>query len=466
MLAGAEDALAFSPGAGVRTSVVRTDSGVDTTVDVVAVELFTVFAPAVDLTLDLPGVTSIQNFATPSSLVMRTGNADETWTVNATSLQRTIGGAFNYQATLGSLISMDLDFGGGNDTATMTAGGVSRTLRGGAGSDAITGSTGAETLEGDAGNDTLNGGAGVDTVRGGSDDDTLKGGAGNDALDGGGGIDTADFSDATAAIDFDVTAGQANANGVDTLTSVEGAIGGPFGDHFTGDAGPNRFVGGGGGDKLEGNGGPDLLDGGAGNDELYGGAGADTAMGGAGDDFLRMRDGAAVDSSSCGADLDRVEVDAGEIAGADCELVDAPSGPGSQGPAGQNGTNGSNGTQGPAGGTGATGATGAAGPQGPRGPAGRDARVTCTPGKPTGKAPKIKVAVTCKVTLAAAKATTVRARLERGGRTYASGVPVRRGGRLSLRFSSAKKLRPGRYTLVVNERTAAGRTITRFAVTL
>jgi hypothetical protein len=142
--------------------------------------------------------------------------------------------------------------------------------------------------------------------------------------------------------------------------------------------------------------------------------------------------------------------------------------PGTNGTSGSNGANGANGAQGPAGAngqTGATGATGPAGPQGPRGatgPAGRDAKVTCTVPKPK----KGQVKVTCKVTLTAKKSASVRARLERGGRTYASGVPVTRNGRLSLRFTSSKKLKPGRYTLVVNERTAAGRTITRITVTV
>jgi hypothetical protein len=60
----------------------------------------------------------------------------------------------------------------------------------------------------------------------------------------------------------------------------------------------------------------------------------------------------------------------------------------------------------------------------------------------------------------------VRARLERGGRTFASGTPVRRNGKLSLRFSARTKLKPGRYTLVVNERSGSRRTVTRLVVTV
>ena len=45
-------------------------------------------------------------------------------------------------------------------------------------------------------------------------------------------------------------------------------------------------------------------------------------------------------------------------------------------------------------------------------------------------------------------------------------APTRSGGRLALRFTATRTLKPGRYTLVVNERTTAGRTITRLTVTV
>jgi RTX calcium-binding nonapeptide repeat (4 copies) len=474
--------------AGGRTRLTTTN--VDATLTLGTIEQIDFSANGLSVQYDLPGVTQLNGSVGGAPIVVTGSAADETYSLNvapsAMQLQRT-GGPDMLILGLSGASPPTIDAGGGNDTITTTSGtNTQLTLRGGTGTDTLTGGSVGETLEGGAGSDTLRGGGGGDTLTGGDDDDTLRGGAGDDTLSGGAGIDVADFADAPGPVSFDVGSGQAAAVGVDTLTSIEGAVGGSFADVITGDGGANRLIGGPGPDVLEGNGGADTLTGDTGNDRLTGGTGADSATGGAGDDRIELRDNAAVDTAACGADFDRVEVDTGETAGGDCELVEAPSGPGpqgpqgpagttgGQGPAGTDGSNGANGAQGPAGPTGATGqsgatgqagATGPAGPQGPRGatgPAGRDARVTCTPSKPK----KGQVKVTCKVTLVAGKGSSVRARLERGGRTYASGVPTRRNGRLSLRFVSKKKLKPGRYTLVVNERTGNERTVTRLTVAL
>jgi hypothetical protein len=60
-----------------------------------------------------------------------------------------------------------------------------------------------------------------------------------------------------------------------------------------------------------------------------------------------------------------------------------------------------------------------------------------------------------------------RVRLVRGGVTYATGMPVRRSGRLVLRFRPVRRIVRGAYVLIVNERAASGgRTITRLAIRL
>lgn len=88
---------------------------------------------------------------------------------------------------------------------------------------------------------------------------------------------------------------------------------------------------------------------------------------------------------------------------------------------------------------GSPGPTGAPGPTGPRGPRGRDAKVTCKIKKSKGK-----TKVTCRVTFVKAKVT--RAALERGGRIYARGTLDAQGG---LAMRAVRRVRPGRYTLVL-----------------
>lgn len=142
------------------------------------------------------------------------------------------------------------------------------------GHDRLTGNQLNNTLNGGAGNDTLAGGAGQDRLLGGVGDDELRGDAGNDTLDGGTGQDTAAYAGDTQGVQVSLLAAGAaqfvsNAQGFDTLISIEHITSGAGHDQLTGDAQANRLASGSGNDTLEG---------GGGNDTLLGGAGVDTAV--------------------------------------------------------------------------------------------------------------------------------------------------------------------------------------------
>ena len=125
--------------------------------------------------------------------------------------------------------------------------------------DVLTGSSAANNLSGLAGNDLLKGLGGDDVLNGGDGSDVLDGGPGNDVLNGGTGVDIVTYAGATA-VTVDLTAIPATARRggeVDTLTSIEGAIGSSKADRFKGDAGPNWFEGGLGKDVYTGGGFPD-----------------------------------------------------------------------------------------------------------------------------------------------------------------------------------------------------------------
>ncbi|MBK7641954.1 MAG: hypothetical protein IPJ19_02725 [Planctomycetes bacterium] len=162
-----------------------------------------------------------------------------------------------------------LDGGAGNDTLSGGAG--NDTLHGGTGDDTLIGGSGTDTadysdassgvtvdlsdsgaqdthgagvdtlsgvenLTGSSHDDTLSGNSGNNVLSGGAGDDTLHGGLGNDTLDGGSGHDIADYSDATSSVHVDLTltsAQDTHAAGTDTLTSIEGAVGGSGDDVFT-----------------------------------------------------------------------------------------------------------------------------------------------------------------------------------------------------------------------------------------
>jgi Ca2+-binding RTX toxin-like protein len=84
----------------------------------------------------------------------------------------------------------------------------------------------ADTVSGGNGNDRVDGNAGNDLVLGDAGDDSLSGGSGNDTLNGGAGSDTADFSAEFQNVFVSIPGNVATGIGVDTLISVENAIGG------------------------------------------------------------------------------------------------------------------------------------------------------------------------------------------------------------------------------------------------
>jgi len=122
-----------------------------------------------------------------------------------------------------------------------------------------------DNITGSNANNVLDGGAGNDVLIGGDGNDTLIGGAGDDNLDGGLGTDVADYSQATAALTIALQNGSpftvdAGPFGTDTLTNIEGIIGGSGNDSLTGDAADNIFVGNQGNDTIDGGAGVDTLD--------------------------------------------------------------------------------------------------------------------------------------------------------------------------------------------------------------
>lgn len=139
-------------------------------------------------------------------------------------------------------------------------------------------------------------------------------------MDGGPGTDLVDYSDSQQLVGLDLASGFAISEGIDTLVSIENAIGGAGNDALLGDDGPNQLSGGlafeTGNDRIEGRGGNDLLTGEGGNDTLLGGDGDDTLVGdggfgfgndvldgGAGNDVLIA--GRGIDDMTGGAGADR-----------------------------------------------------------------------------------------------------------------------------------------------------------------
>ena len=145
------------------------------------------------------------------------------------------------------------------------------------------GSVFADQLTGDGGANLLLGRSGGDTLNGGGGDDVLDGGAGHDDLNGGDGVDTVDYSVDPGAVTVNLGAGGALDGGghMDSLTSIEAAIGSRFADNL---------IGGDTANTLEGRDGADIIIGGAGDDILRGGLGADNLAGGDGMDIASYVD--------------------------------------------------------------------------------------------------------------------------------------------------------------------------------
>ena len=128
----------------------------------------------------------------------------------------------------------------------------------------------------------------------------------------------------------------------------------------------------------------------------------------------------------------------------------SPGGEGKEGKAGTNGTNGSNGERGGQGPAGLTGSVGPVGPQGPAGPAGQVELVTC---KTVKKGKKSVQQCTTKLVSGTVKFTaagaSAQATLSRHGAVYAAGTARSAYGRMSLRLTALRRLRPGRYRLTL-----------------
>lgn len=119
----------------------------------------------------------------------------------------------------------------------------------------------ADEMQGNAGNDRLFGLGGTDSLFGGEGDDFLEGGEGDDLIDGGAGLDTVSYADSTSGMIIDLGAGAAfNGLFVETLVSIENALGSARGDTVFGTETDNVIDGGAGGaDTLWGYGGRDTV---------------------------------------------------------------------------------------------------------------------------------------------------------------------------------------------------------------
>jgi len=171
-----------------------------------------------------------------------------------------------------------LDGGVGIDTASYAdaAAGVSSSLNNNQTTDDGDGSAdrliAIENLTGSDFADNLSGNFQSNRLDGGDGDDVLRGAGGQDELIGGLGINTANYSAASAAVNVNLTAGQASLDGdgsSDTLTQIQNVTGTVFDDTLVGDTANNHLIGGSKNDVLEGRGGVDILDGGAGTDTVH-----------------------------------------------------------------------------------------------------------------------------------------------------------------------------------------------------
>src|SRR5262249_46828468 len=140
--------------------------------------------------------------------------------------------------------------------------------------------------------------SGDDVIHAGGGNDTIFTGDGHNTYDGGDNTDTVDYSRATVAVRVNLETGTGQANGTDTLISIENVVGSDQGDNITGSSDDNVLKGGKGDDQLFGGDGRDTLYGGDDNDLLVGGKGADTMYGSDGIDTLSYY------SSSAGVTVD------------------------------------------------------------------------------------------------------------------------------------------------------------------
>lgn len=154
-----DDLMIWNPGGG--TNLFEGGDGNDTAQinGSNASETFTITANGTRVRLDGTGVAPFSlDIGTTENLVVHAGDGDDVITAGN---------------GLGSLISLTLDGGAGNDTIT-----------GGDGNDTITGGSGNDIVNGGRGNDVAQLGSGDDTFtwNPGDGSDTVEGGSGNDKL--------------------------------------------------------------------------------------------------------------------------------------------------------------------------------------------------------------------------------------------------------------------------------------------
>lgn len=196
-------------------------------------------------------------------------------------------------------------------TAQNTGGGGTDTL---SGIEHLYGSKFADVLTGDAKDNYLWGDAGDDKLYGGAGDDHLSGGAGVNVIDGGEGWDTVDYAFSEVGVSINLSGAPAPQipipDGVDTLVSIEAAMGSTHNDYIVGNDAENYLFGDAGDDVLFGIGGHDVLDGGEGNDVLRGSfrKPGDMLLGGAGRDQVIVWTGAGSEGAATivdgGTDVD------------------------------------------------------------------------------------------------------------------------------------------------------------------
>ncbi|MGN7807664.1 DUF5801 repeats-in-toxin domain-containing protein, partial [Ensifer sp. 22521] len=139
---------------------------------------------------------------------------------------------------------------------------------------------------------SVGGSSANNTFAGTSANEVFHGGSGTDTINGGAGTDIADYTGSTSAVFINLddsgntssvaTAGSQPEGSIgggdaagDTLTGIEGLIGGSGNDFLHGNSGANYLAGGIGNDWLYGEGGDDSLYGGTGSDTMTGGEGSD-----------------------------------------------------------------------------------------------------------------------------------------------------------------------------------------------
>ncbi|MBR0687025.1 calcium-binding protein [Bradyrhizobium manausense] len=140
-------------------------------------------------------------------------NASETFTItaNGTRVRFDETGSAPFSLDIGTTENLVLHAGGGDDVITAGNGLgslISLTLDGGAGNDRITGGDGNDLLIGGAGDDVVSGGRGNDVARLGSGDDTFiwNPGDGSDTVEGGSGNDKLLFNGANINETIDISA--------------------------------------------------------------------------------------------------------------------------------------------------------------------------------------------------------------------------------------------------------------------